>query len=232
MRVGTNSLLFGAHCFLLHPVAVFVAWRRLYGFPWDPRLWASFIVHDWGYWRKESMDRPQSEEHVELGGRIMDLIGGARWGDLVRRHSRQWCQLHGKPYSRLCVADKLAFALTPAWLYLPTAKAAGELAEYMAVADARQCGEKFTGIERGFLESADPRVWLEGLKRYSAQWIEQHQNPQWDTWSVPRGILKKLRSQVLVRESRKRGLSRGFVKALATAQATEERARTELACEL
>ncbi|MGH9353076.1 MAG: hypothetical protein ACRD2G_13115, partial [Terriglobia bacterium] len=140
MRVGTKSMLVGAHNFLIHPVAVFVAWSKLYGLPRDPRLWVSFIVHDLGYWQRQSMDGLQSEQHVELGGRIMDVLGGARWGDLVRRHSRQWCQLHGQPYSRLCVADKLAFVLTPAWLYLPMARATGELAEYMAVADGRQAG--------------------------------------------------------------------------------------------
>lgn len=48
MKIGTKSLLFGAHQFLIHPFWIAVAWNRLYGFPKDPRLWIAFIVHDWG----------------------------------------------------------------------------------------------------------------------------------------------------------------------------------------
>lgn len=33
MKVGTKSLLFGAHNIFIHPFLVFIAWWRLYGFP-------------------------------------------------------------------------------------------------------------------------------------------------------------------------------------------------------
>ena len=33
MRVGTKSILFGVHNFVLHPPLVAIAWWRLYGFP-------------------------------------------------------------------------------------------------------------------------------------------------------------------------------------------------------
>ena len=45
LRVGTKSVLWGAHQFLLHPLFVAWAWWRLYGVPWDPRLWVAFVVH-------------------------------------------------------------------------------------------------------------------------------------------------------------------------------------------
>ncbi len=64
MKVGTKSLLFGAHQFILHPVLVAFAWYRLYGFPFDPRLWIAFIVYDWGYWGKADMDGAEGETHV------------------------------------------------------------------------------------------------------------------------------------------------------------------------
>jgi hypothetical protein len=199
MRVGTKSILCGAHCAAIHPMAVFVAWVKLYGFPRDPRLILSFIVHDWGYWQKGSMDGPQGERHVELGGRIMDALCGARWGSFVRRHSRYWCQRHGERYSRLCVADKLAFVLTPAWLYLPMARATGELAEYMAVADGRQEGGKFTDAERSLLQSGDARLWLKGLKSYTARWVDEHRNGRRDTWTIRGEVLKKLRFAIPAR---------------------------------
>ena len=74
MKIGTKSVLFGAHCFFLDPWFVAVAWWRLYGFPWDPRLWVAFFVHDIGYLGKPNMDRPEGERHVEVGARIMSFL--------------------------------------------------------------------------------------------------------------------------------------------------------------
>ena len=50
MKVGTKSVLAGAHCFFLHPFFVAWGWTKLYGLPWDVRLWACFLLHDIGYW--------------------------------------------------------------------------------------------------------------------------------------------------------------------------------------
>ena len=74
MKVGTKSVIFGVHCFLIHPWFVAMAWWRLYGFPWDPRLWVAFFVHDLGYWGKPNMDGPEGEMHPALGGRIMHFL--------------------------------------------------------------------------------------------------------------------------------------------------------------
>lgn len=74
MKVGTKSVLFGAHCFFLHPFFVAIAWTKLYGFPFDPRLWVAFFVHDLGYLGKPNMDGPEGETHVELGGKIMGFL--------------------------------------------------------------------------------------------------------------------------------------------------------------
>lgn len=61
MKVGTKSVLFGAHCFFIHPWFVALAWWRLYGFRGvedryvgrvsllNPRLWLCFFTHDLGY---------------------------------------------------------------------------------------------------------------------------------------------------------------------------------------
>ena len=49
MRVGTKSVLFGAHCFLIHPFFIAAGWLGTRGFPWDFRLWVAFFVHDLGY---------------------------------------------------------------------------------------------------------------------------------------------------------------------------------------
>jgi hypothetical protein len=206
MQVGTKSVLFGAHAVFLHPIAVFAAHWQLYGFPWDPHLLLAFAVHDLGYLGRESVEGLGSEEHVELGGRIMDFVCGRRWGDYTRRHSRSWCWRHGEPYSRLCVADKLAFVLTPAWLYLPMTKASGELEEYMSAADGREGGGKFTETERRLLQSGDPKLWLTGLKSYTQRWVELHRNERREGCDVEQGVVKKLTAREAAHRMRNAGV--------------------------
>ena len=185
MTVGTRSVLFGAHAFWLHPAFTALAWVRLYGLPWDARLWLAFAVHDLGYIGKKSMDDLEGEKHVELGARIMRVICGDVWGDLTAAHSRYWAKRNGRQVSRLCVADKLAFVLTPAWLYLPMARATGELDEYMLRARERQAGSAhFTEEESRQLRSSDTREWLKGLKSYTRRWVEQHRSGCEDTWTI------------------------------------------------
>jgi hypothetical protein len=83
------------------------------------------------------------------------------------------------------VADKLAFVLTPGWLYLPMTKATGELAEYMLRAKERQAGSAhFTALESAQLNSQDAREWLSGLKSYTRRWIEEHKDGETDHWTV------------------------------------------------
>ena len=81
MRVGTKSVLFGVHAVWLHPFFVAWAWWKLFGFPWDLRLWFAFVLHDIGYLRKRKMDDLQGEQHVVLGGRIMGWLFGPEWRD-------------------------------------------------------------------------------------------------------------------------------------------------------
>lgn len=107
MTVGTKSVLFGAHCFLIHGFFVARGWSTLWGFPWDPRLWAAFFVHDLGYLGCGDMDGREGEEHVHLGAKIMGLLFGDSWADFTLRHSRYWAKKHGVRVSRLCYADKL-----------------------------------------------------------------------------------------------------------------------------
>ena len=188
MRVGTKSVLFGAHCFFIHPLFVGVSWWVLYGFPWDLRLWATFWLHDIGYLGSPNMDGEEGEGHVHLGAKIMGQLFGSYWADFTIRHSRYWAKKHGVAVSKLCYADKLAFVLTPGWLYLPMARATGELAEYMAKSLDRQAGcAAFTENERAQLESGDPDLWLQGLQNYTRRWVEQHRNGGADTWTVASG---------------------------------------------
>lgn len=177
MKIGTRSVLFGAHQFLLHPLFLAVAWQKLYGFPWDLRLWAAFFVHDLGYLGSGDMDGPEGEKHVELGARIMRTLFGDSWGEFCGRHSRYYARARGLSVSRLCVADKLAFVLTPNWLYLPMTVATGEIFEYIERSVDRQAGDRsFRQSELTLLKpNAAPADWLKAIKSYTSRWVEANQ---------------------------------------------------------
>jgi hypothetical protein len=116
--------------------------------PWDPRIFIACVLHDIGYLSCEEMDGASGKEHVVLGARIMGWLFGRRWAQECYCHSRCWSRRMGLPVSRLCLADKLAFAMTPAWLYIPMTQWTGELAEYMERSRERQAGDcGFTGKE-------------------------------------------------------------------------------------
>ena len=144
MQIGTKSLLFGAHQFIIHPLFVALAWWRLYGFPWDPRLWFAFFLHDIGYWGRPNIDGPEGRTHPVLGATIMGWLFDRGYRQFARTypyhltwycfcfyHSRAMVDVYGYPPSGLCMADKLATTLEPWWLYLPRAVLTGEIKEYM-----------------------------------------------------------------------------------------------------
>jgi hypothetical protein len=157
LKLGTRSLLFGVHQFILHPLFVALAWKRLYGFPRDPRLWVAFVVQDWGYWGKSRLDGPEGEDYPVLGARIVGKFGRAyariaeafsdacdpwplavldrrtaaynQWYEFVLYHSLPLATRHNQKFSRLSVADELALRLYPAWLYRLLAGLSGESRE-------------------------------------------------------------------------------------------------------
>ncbi len=187
MKTGTKSVLFGAHCFFLHPWFVAAAWWKLYGFPLDPRLWFAFFVHDLGYIGKPNMDGPEGESHPEFAARIMGRLfdrdrfaigDGARyrWHDFCLLHSRYYAKREGHAPSKLCFADKLSFALTPRWLYLLCVTATGEINEYLKNAQKADSGHwKPTGY--------DKKLWHKQLCEYLTKWVDEHKNGAPDTWT-------------------------------------------------
>lgn len=192
MKIGTRSLLFGYHQFLLHPLLVAWSWWRLYGFPWDPRLWVAFLVHDWGYWGKPNMDGGEGEEHPWRGAYIMGWLFDpgfmdepGDWFYLTLLHSRFYARRMGMPPSRLCWADKRVIAVTPAWLQVALMWPTGELKEYMHggapgrtqpyVIECNSCGERHASGRHGNVALAlydgdthyeEARAHIDGSGRY------------------------------------------------------------------
>jgi len=175
MHLGTKSVLYGAHQFAIHPWFVAAAWTKLYGFPKDPRLWIAFFVHDLGYIGKPNMDGPEGEQHPYLGAKIMKVFG-QEWYDFCLYHSRFLAKQHDKPFSRLCVADKLSICLTPSWLYLPAVRLTGEVQEYMKHAYEG----KYVTMN---IPIASQRAWFEGVKDYLRRWVDEHKDGRQDTWT-------------------------------------------------
>lgn len=208
MTVGTKSLLVGVHQFALHPLLVALAWWKLYGFPWDPRLWLCFLVHDWGYWGRPNMDGSEGKLHPLLGARIIHwllyrpglcesckrLQGRGHWSRSIACYGpwARFCLLHSReiarrlntPPSRLCVADKYAVCLYPAWLYLLLAQMSGELREFQetlkvcweCATDARACPRQGCPSEE--------YCWLTAVRAHFRKWVHVNAD-RTDLWRKP-----------------------------------------------
>lgn len=74
MKIGTKSVLFGVHCWCIHPFMVWIAWIKLYSWTWSIPTITSFFLHDIGYIGKPNMDGKEGELHVELGAKIMHKL--------------------------------------------------------------------------------------------------------------------------------------------------------------
>ena len=130
MKVGTKSLLFGAHHFILHPIFVMAAWKKLKGKLPDWRIATCIIFHDWGYWGCDEIDGEQGKKHPERGAEIAWGLFGYEWYELCLYHSRHYAKGDKREPSDLCWADKLGVSLEPWWLYVPKACLTGEIKEY------------------------------------------------------------------------------------------------------
>lgn len=111
------------------------------------------------------------------------ITGSRAWRDFCLYHSRHYAKLAGATSSRLCVADKLAFAITPRWLYLISTDATGELREYMANGRKAQ-SPPCTLHEAWCLRSRVPEFWHDGLRRYMIRWVAKHHHDQDDSWTI------------------------------------------------
>lgn len=178
LNIGTKSVLYGAHCFIIHPFFVMIAWFKLYGYPLHPAIWLSFFFHDLGYWGKPNMDGEEGETHVELGAKVLGFLFGKKWAYFSRYHSRFYAKKDGVSYSQLCVADKLAITLEPHWLYLPRVNWTGEINEYMA--QAKNGDGKYKTMA---LTTESQKEWFNDVCIYLRKWVAEHKEIKEDTWT-------------------------------------------------
>lgn len=142
MKLGTKSLLIGAHQILWHPVTVTLAWIELYGLPnWKELV--CICIHDWGYCGCQDIDGIEGENHPWLAAHIADYLLDGRTGLiqdesyslLCLSHSRDMAKKMKQPPSKLCWADKLSVKFDPWWLYLPRVILSGEIKEFRILAE-------------------------------------------------------------------------------------------------
>ncbi len=199
MKIGTKSVLFGAHFFLTHWFFVAWGWYLLYGQGGvrigtirkeddegvavnyqvyislrDPRLWIAFFIHDLGYWGKPNMDGPEGETHPEWACRVMNEWFGAPWGAFVLDHSRFYAKKGNRPVSPLCYADKLGITLEPAWFYLPRVRLTGEIQEYMKMAAVNSQGQ---------VTAESEEAWYRNVQAYVKKWVDEHKDGKEDSWT-------------------------------------------------
>ncbi len=153
MRIGTRTLLFGQHQFVLHPIFVALGWRRAYGS--FPRRWQEglgIVVHDWGYWGCDNLDGLEGRRHPVLGARIVGrLASNPDWALWTACHSRHYAAIAGVQPSTLMRADKLAALTCPFWLFVGLAVLSGECREH--VQTHRAAGHDFDPSPVGWARS-------------------------------------------------------------------------------
>jgi hypothetical protein len=148
MKIGTKSLLFGAHQFLWHPFIVFLAWLDLYRRIPGWKIIVCIILHDIGYFGLSNMEGWEGKRHSEYSAAFVSglfsekitygpIVFHGKYGRMVAFHSRETALRHGEEPSDLCWPDKRCVKYDPWWLYLPRVILSGEIHEYRkAAADA------------------------------------------------------------------------------------------------
>jgi len=117
------------------------------------------------------MDGEEGEKHPYFGAFIM-CVFGMKWYYLCLCHSRFLAKKMGMKYSRLCVADKLAIAITPPWIFIPMTRLTGELQEYMSHQNGRTPGAGRT-----------PYEWHKAVRTYCKNWAYEHKDGKEDKWT-------------------------------------------------
>lgn len=172
MSVGTKSLLFGYHQFILHPLVLAVAWVKLYGWPKDWRIWIAFFVHDLGYFGKPNMDGIEGETHPYFGARLMHAFFGnmpgtpdqLKWYNFMLYHSRFLARKDGQEPSQLCYADKMAIIILPTWIQVFLMRLTGEIKEYRKGKNGQTAGDGLTDSQ-----------WVEKMKQTLREWFQAEQ---------------------------------------------------------
>ena len=116
MTEGTKSLLFGCHQFVMHPLFIVLAWRKLYH-RW-PKPWqlVCIFLHDIGHLGKDYLTHyEQKKMHWQLGAKIANKLFGFKGMALISGHTNQSSRGNSNYHSQLFFADKYSRLISPRW---------------------------------------------------------------------------------------------------------------------
>jgi hypothetical protein len=144
MKMGTKTLLFGCHQFIIHPFFTGLAWVKLYRKLPNWKEAVCILIHDWGYWDKPNVDGPEGERHPEWAAhwafRYLDRVITddsdhpvyieQYHANLCLYHSSTLAKRDGVGVSKLCLPDKYGITMVPIWLMVLLGKLTGETKEY------------------------------------------------------------------------------------------------------
>ena len=154
MKLGTKTLLFGGHQFLIHPILVTVAWVKLYrSFPnWKELL--CIFIHDWGYWGMIDLKDASGDMHPRYAAKLAGKWLGKEWEDFILGHSSFYIAREGIEKSKLLAPDKYWHCLIPLWFYKLLTVPSGEFKHYRELDHARQVADR----------TASDEVWWENIQ--------------------------------------------------------------------
>lgn len=112
MTQGTRSYLFGCHQFLIHPLVVLIAWKKIY--KRYPKPWeiVCIFLHDIGHIGKEYLTNYEEKRmHWKLGASIAFSLFGLKGLLLVGGHTSK----SELKRSKLFWADKYSWLIAPRW---------------------------------------------------------------------------------------------------------------------
>ena len=135
MKIGTKSLLFGVHQFILHPLMVFAAWLLYYKRLPKFYQFCAIVTHDWGYLGLHNMDGEEGSLHPERAANMWRFFGlfGYKVAREIEGHSGRFASRFYIPKSKLFKADKLSVIFFPCYLYVFLGSLSGEIIEYMEI---------------------------------------------------------------------------------------------------
>lgn len=111
MTQGTKSFLFGCHQFFLHPLWVFIAWRKHFGR--YPKFWEAvcILIHDVGIVGRQYLEPGGKKGHWKEGAYWALQLFGYKGLSLCAGHTRE----SRSPRSDLFWADKKSWLVAPRW---------------------------------------------------------------------------------------------------------------------
>jgi hypothetical protein len=166
MKLGTKSLLFGCHQFILHPIFVTAAWIKCYKELPSPKEELCIVIHDWGYFGKPNMDGPEGETHPVWASNFAYRHLGLYYGRLCLLHSRFLAKSKKMPVSRLCLPDKIGVGMMPVWLWVGLGSLSGEVREYM-----KQDKYEINHLGPNGTSFRTPSMFFKDYKKITKRWL-------------------------------------------------------------